>query len=482
MNQLLLLASGLIFILLVITITLLQRSRLKYKSAKKALNHSHRMLEQRVIERTDKLRAINAKLYDEINRHGSTEILLRQTQDHLHSIINAMPSVMISINRAGKITHWNSSAEQSTDIPTAQALGRALNEVLPQLDLPGITIEQLMAAGEARLFENIQQGQGSHCQHADITVYPLHSGDSITGAVIRIDDVTRRVQLENMMIQNEKMMSLGELAAGMAHEINNPLSAVIQNSQNIQRRLSSGLETNRQLADQLNLPLPALEQYMEQRGILRFVDNIREAGERAAAIVGNMLEFSRFNNRSHAPTDLIDLINRCLELASSSFELEDGQFKHIEVVKHFPTTLPKVNCASSEIQQVLLNILRNAAQAVTTIESDPSRHARIDLTVSMDEHHVTVAVADNGDGMEESVRRHIFEPFFTTKAVGKGTGLGLSVSYFIITEHHSGTINVESRPGTGTRFVIKLPLLHRLSSPLTGTGTTNYWQTPQATP
>ncbi len=456
-TQLLLLASGLIFILLVITITLLQRSRLKYKAAKQDLDNARLQLEQRVAERTNTLHTINSKLQDEISRHGTTETLLRETQDHLHSIINAMPSMMIGVNPMNRITHWNINAENNTGISAAQALGLPLDEVLPQLDLPGTSIEQLMAAGHARLFENIQQGQGSHCQHADITVYPLKSDDKVTGAVIRIDDVTQRVQLENTMIQNEKMMSLGELAAGMAHEINNPLSAVIQNSQNIQRRLSSELEPNQQLADQLGLSLPVLKQYVEQRGILRFVDNIREAGERAASIVGNMLEFSRYNNRGHSPTDLIALINRCLKLASSSFELENAKFKQIKILKHFPSTLPKVNCASSEIQQVLLNVLRNAAQAVNKVNYPPPKQACIELTLSYDDSHVTLLIADNGEGMEESVSRHIFEPFFTTKAVGKGTGLGLSVSYFIITEHHNGSIDVESRPGEGTHFIIKLP-------------------------
>lgn len=484
MSDLLLLGSVVIFLLLVATIIMLQRSRLKYKSAELSLEHSRQQLEQRVVERTDKLRTINARLYEALNQHEATERLLRETQDHLHSIINSMPSAIVGITPQRMVTHWNTSAEQATSVSVAQALGRPLEEVFSDMAVPTRVIDQAINQGKAQVCENIQQGEGSDRRHSNITVYPLKSGDRVTGAVIRIDDVTQRIQLESMMIQNDKMMSMGELAAGMAHEINNPLSAVIQSSQNIQRRLSEELASNEEAARAQGITVAAISHYMEARGILKFVANIREAGERAAAIVGNMLEFSRYSTRQHTPTDLKALIDHSLELATSSFQLENSHFNQIEILRHYPMdespsdqgppdesssdqspsdqspdrTMPKVMCASVEIKQVMLNILRNAAQAATDHHRDGGPPARIELSLKAEQGYAVIEVADSGAGMNEAVQRHIFEPFFTTKDVGKGTGLGLSVSYFIITEHHDGSIEVFSTPDEGTRFVIKLPL------------------------
>jgi two-component system, NtrC family, sensor kinase len=454
----LLLLTIVVFVLLVLTISSLQRSRLKHKVAERNLKKIRRDLEQRVAERTERLGSLNAKLYDEISKHEITEELLRQTQDHLHSIVNAMPSIIIGVTPQLLITHWNVSAEAASQVSAASALGLNLNDVYPDHVVPPSAIELAIEKGLAQDCKNVQHSEGSHTQFSDITVYPLKSGDKITGAVIRIDDVTHRVQLENMMVQNEKMMSLGELAAGMAHEINNPLSAVVQGAQNIQRRLSGELAPNNEAASALGTSTQVINQYMEQRGILHFLANIREAGERAADIVKHMLEFSRYNNRTHSAIDLTVLLDHCLALASNSFQLESTGFESIEIIKSYPTPpIPKVNCAGVEIQQVILNILRNAAQALVSDPGEQSEPSRIEVLLRSENNHAFIEIADNGTGMPEPVRRHIFEPFYTTKEVGKGTGLGLSVSYFIITKHHHGTIDVMSAPNKGTRFIIKLP-------------------------
>ena len=448
-----------VFVLLLLTISSLQRSRLKHKDAERNLRKIRRDLEHRVEERTEKLESINTKLYDEIGRHEITEELLRQTQDHLHSIVNAMPSIIIGVTPQLLITHWNISAEKATQVSAAAALGRNLNDVYPDHLVPSSAIAQAIERGVAQDCKNVQHGEGSHTRYSDITVYPLQSADKITGAVIRIDDVTQRVQLENMMVQNEKMMSLGELAAGLAHEINNPLSAVVQGVQNIHRRLSSDLPANKAVAEQLGVNTQQISEYMEQRGVLHFLNNIREAGERAADIVKHMLEFSRYNNRTHSPIDLSVLLDHCLNLANSSFQMDAAGADGIKVVKHYPSPpMPDVSCSSVEIQQVILNILRNAVQALSNNGQDQSAAATIEISLRFEHDNAVIEIADNGAGMDESVRRHIFEPFYTTKEVGKGTGLGLSVSYFIITKHHQGSIDVDSTPGRGTRFIIRLPI------------------------
>ncbi len=441
-----------------IIIVVSQISRSKHKRTKLELKSAHRDLEQRVIERTNKLRNINNQLYDEIAKHEITEELLRETQDYLNSIINSMPSVLIGVTRQGIITHWNTAASRQTDIDASDALGRQLLEVYPELPVTESLIHETIDSGIPQLNENIQHGSGSHSQHCDLTIYPLLSSE-ITGAVIRLDDVTMRVRIENMMIQNEKMMSLGELAAGMAHEINNPLSAILHGIQNIYRRTSPELEQNHKIAASLNITVEDVHAYLQARDIFKFLDGIREAGDRSAKIVTNMLEFSRSNSRSHKPTNIAELLEHSLELAHNSFELRTPEgSEQLEIVKDFDPNMPMIMCSAAEMQQVILNLLRNACQAFTNEEYGAPLHPVITLSTQLTHDTARIMVADNGPGMVDAVQRHIFEPFFTTKEVGKGTGLGLSVTYFIVTEHHDGTIEVESKPGEGTKFIINLPL------------------------
>ncbi|UZJ45293.1 ATP-binding protein [Marinimicrobium sp. C6131] len=457
---------GVIVLLLVFQTLLiigLQRSRLNNKRARNALRQNKVELEARIAERTESLNQTNQQLQDEVAHHQATEILLRETQDYLHSIINAMPSVLIGVTPDGTVTHWNSAAELATGLSPEQALGRPLAEVYPALPISMETITRTIESGVPFVNENIQEGQGSNARYTDLSIYPLIAVQAI-GAVIRLDDITMRVRIENMMIQNEKMMSLGELAAGMAHEINNPLSTVLHGVQNIQRRTSLKLEQNHKVARELGLDLAQLHQYLTKRRVFHFLEDIREAGERSMHIVSNMLEFSRGNNRAHEQFDLGRIIQHTLELSDNTLNLQSSQgHRRPEIITELAPDLPPVVGSAAEIQQVILNLLRNAVQALQSDERDetPDTAPVIHLRAYLERGAAVLQIEDNGPGMSEEVRRHIFEPFFTTKEVGQGTGLGLSVSYFIITEHHSGTIEVDSMPGEGTCFTIRLPLADR---------------------
>lgn len=435
-----------------------QLSRIRFKRKGEDLQQAQRDLERRVTERTDKLRSINTQLYDEIAKHEITEALLRETQDYLNSIINSMPSVLIGITREGVITHWNTAATQATDIEARDALGRHLKDVYPQLPITEAMIHETIDKDVPQIKENIQQDYGDHTHYCELTIYPLLSAE-ITGAVIRLDDVTMRVRLEAMMIQNEKMMSLGELAAGMAHEINNPMSAILHGIQNIHRRTSSDLPQNHRVAADIGISVEQVHAYLRARGIIKFLDAIREAGDRSARIVTNMLEFSRSNTRNHQLTDLAVLIEHSLELAKNSFVLKtpEGSEK-LSIIKEFDPHTPQVYCSPIEIQQAVLNLLRNACQSFYGDVHEVGFQPQITLRLYSYKHTVSIEVEDNGPGMSETISRHVFEPFFTTKEVGRGTGLGLSVTYFIVTEHHDGTIEVESSPGKGTTFIITLPI------------------------
>ena len=265
-------------------------------------------------------------------------------------------------------------------------------------------------------------------------------------------------RLEEMIVQSEKMVSLGGLAAGMAHEINNPLAGILQNTQVIRNRIEKPLPANLKSAEALEIDFQAMRTYMEQRDIFKMLDAIMAAGKRAADIVANMLSFSRKSASGFIPEDVSLLLDQTLELAASDYNLKKKfDFKQIRIERDYDPDLPLVECKSSEIQQVFFNIFSNGAQAMVG-EETPLVPPCFLLKTYREENFACIEIEDNGPGMSRDVRKRIFEPFYTTKEVGEGTGLGLAVSYFIVTENHKGRINVESAPGKGARFRVRLPL------------------------
>jgi two-component system NtrC family sensor kinase len=415
-------------------------------------------LDRQIQERNLKLSDIGDNLRQESKRHKETEELLRNTQDYLNCIINSMPSVLISMTPQGIITHWNTSAAMLTHLSANQVLGHSLEDVFPELDIPKGTINMALKSRTAQVRENIVfKSSNQPDRHIDITVYPLLSNKN-AGVVVRVDDVTMRVKMETVMVQNEKMLSLGELAAGMAHEINNPLGAILQAIQNIRRRVSTQLVKNQAAADLVGIKLENLEAYFAERKLYQFLDSIQQAGERASFIVKNMLEFSRAGHQ-HQWVNLNHIVQQTLELAQHTFDAEKSfDFRSIDIKVSFDEQLPLVPCSSAELQQVILNLISNAAQAIAQ-DPQPKLDSRIEVKTYLSaKHQVIIQVSDNGPGMSEHIKHHLFEPFFTTKEVGKGTGLGLSVSYFIIKKHHQGEIWAESTIGQGSDFFVELPI------------------------
>ncbi|KAA8705577.1 MULTISPECIES: sensor histidine kinase [Pseudomonas] len=444
--------------------TMLSRIEAREQQLKRARDDSQAAYDQ-AQGLAEETRHTNRKLELEVQVRSKIEKKLTGFQNYLNSIIDSMPSALIALDEQLYVTQWNQEASALSGTRLDQALNQpiflAFEPLKPYLPQLKATVEQ----HTVERIERVTWIKDDEPKHYALTFYPLMGGAG-RGVVIRIDDITQRLSLEEMMVQSEKMLSVGGLAAGMAHEINNPLGAILHNVQNIRRRLSTDLPKNLEHAEQVGVELETVNRYLQSREVPQLLDGIQQAGARAAKIVTHMLSFSRRSNRQMAPCDLPALIDQAVEIAGNDFDLAIGfDFKGQAIIRQFDPTLGPVPGTANELEQVLLNLLKNAAQAIHLREDD-SEPGRIILRTRLNPPWAEIQVEDNGIGMSESVRKRTFEPFFTTKEIGQGTGLGLSVSYFIITNNHKGQMEVHSTLGQGTCFTLRLPLAGSQLAPL----------------
>lgn len=440
--------------------TMLSRIEAREQELKRARDEAQAAYDQ-AQTLAEETRHTNRKLELEVQVRSKIEKKLTGFQNYLNNIIDSMPSALIALDDQLYVTQWNQEASALSGTKLDEAMNQPiylafepLKPFLPQLK---DTIETHRVAK----IERVTWTQNDEVRHYALTFYPL-TGSSGRGVVIRIDDITQRLSLEDMMVQSEKMLSVGGLAAGMAHEINNPLGAILHNVQNIRRRLSSDLPKNLEVAEQTGITLDAISNYLQAREVPQLLDGIQQAGARAAKIVTHMLSFSRRSNRQMSPCDLSALIDQAIDIASNDFDLALGfDFRGHDIVRQFDPELGPVPGIPNELEQVLLNLLKNAAQAIHQRPAN-TEPGRIILRTKLNPPWAEIQVEDNGVGMPEQVRKRIFEPFFTTKEVGQGTGLGLSVSYFIVTNNHKGQMEVHSTLGQGTCFTLRLPLAGNL--------------------
>jgi PAS domain S-box-containing protein len=260
-------------------------------------------------------------------------------------------------------------------------------------------------------------------------------GDAI-GHVVVARDLRELVSLRNRLLLSGRLAAVGELAAGIAHEINNPLAYVRANLNLLRQHwdaLGSQLEKTPHSEESSELVLEGAE----------MIDESLEGVERAAAIVRDVRGLAHAGCRQWEPADLNDLIDGVLRMAAS--QLRD----HVRLDKHYGTGV-QVFCAPQELQQVFLNLVLNAGQAV-------GQSGTIRIVTAREPAAVSVCVEDDGCGIPENAISRIFDPFFTTKPVGKGTGLGLGIAYEIV-RRHGGEITVSSEPGRGSSFCVRLPI------------------------
>jgi len=261
---------------------------------------------------------------------------------------------------------------------------------------------------------------------------------------------------QSQFVQHEKMASIGQLAAGVAHEINNPIGFVTSNLGTLQKyaaRVAEFLQRQAEIfpqeaGDDRTIRLAEIRRQLKIEPILADLPSLiaesLDGVERVRKIVQNLKSFSRIDQSDHSLAD----INQCLD---DTLNIIWNELKYKCTVKKDYGDLPQTRCYPQQLNQVFMNLLVNAAQSIET-------KGEIVITTRASETEITIAIADSGSGIPPEALHRIFEPFFTTKEVGKGTGLGLSIVYDIVTKKHGGKIEVTSEPGKGTTFVVTLPV------------------------
>jgi PAS domain S-box-containing protein len=365
----------------------------------------------------------NSLLYQE---QGDRAAELKLLKEFNESIIESINVGLLAVDLEGRVTRLNSALEEILDLSRAQAVGKRVEDLFSE-DFTD-TLRQVLGNDRWRLKE-IRNIYKIHTATfigrplvLNIAIAPLQDSQEQTGALVVLEDVTSRVRLEEQLQQREKLSSIGLLAAGVAHEVNTPLTGVSSYTQMLLGMLS---ETD---------PKHAL--------LLK----VRRQAERATNIVNNLLNFSRTGDATEfSELDVSRVLDDTLQLLEP--QLRGNQ---IEIVRGYDPESPLVIGNSGKLQQVFTNLLLNARDAL------PAGGSIRISTIPSDDHSLMIEVSDSGTGIAPEDVAKIYDPFYTTKGVGRGTGLGLAVSYGIVQEH-SGHISVESTPGHGTIFRITLP-------------------------
>jgi PAS domain S-box-containing protein len=384
---------------------------------------------------------------------------LRRSKEMFSRLFQLSPDIItLARKEDGILLEVNETFSRTTGYSRKEALGKSTLElrIFASPERRTDFVQALLKDGQVDNFEFDMRHRDGHILQCS-TSARLMTVDDVPCILAITRDITHVRAMQESMIQSEKMLSLGGIAAGIAHEINNPLGIVLQAAQTITLRTRADFPKNIETAAKIGVDLGQVDRYLKERKIDVFIRDIQGAAVRAAEIIRHMLDFSRRSESRRSVCDIRPILENSLRLASSDYDLKKNyDFKAIRIVKDLDENLPHLHCTETEIEQVLLNLLRNAAQAMAVAEPpipDPCIRIRVRALGT----GLRIDIADNGPGIPPENRKRIFEPFFTTKNAGAGTGLGLSVSYFIITKGHGGAMYVTAPAEGGTMFSIELP-------------------------
>jgi PAS domain S-box-containing protein len=363
----------------------------------------------------------NAQLYESLEKRA---LEYQALTDFSQSIIESINAGVLTCDLKGKIASWNSAMERLYGLVRNEAVGKSLQAIFPP-ELLAELPEASDAQSVLSLYKFRLHTPGGQTLIVNLSAVPLVGKDGhVLGRLLIFNDLTERVNLEDQLIQAEKLSSIGLLAAGVAHEVNTPLAVITSQAQML------------------------MKQEAPDDARSRTLDKIIKQAFRASEIVNNLLKFSRVSGSEYSDLDLNKLVRETLSLVEPMLRASK-----ISVIAQLCPSLPLVYANPGKLQQVFMNLIINARDAM------PGGGA-LTIATECEDSSVRVEVSDNGVGISPEHLSKIFDPFFTTKSTSRGTGLGLAVTYGIIREH-LGKIEVQSALGRGTSFRVELPVARK---------------------
>ncbi len=363
----------------------------------------------------------NGRLYRALREKADE---LNRMREFSENVVQSLQDGLLVADLDGVVLHWNPAMEQIAGVPAAQAVGRRLDELFDPEFLAAVRMAERGGRETAAIYRTplvSRHADGARKRLVNAAMHPLRtSTDDQAGTVLMIEDITSRVQLEEQLQISEKMASIGLLAAGVAHEVNTPLTGISSFTQML------------------------LEQADPEDPRTRLLEKIERQTFRAAKIVNSLLNLSRPVQSETGPVDLHVVINDVLSLLEHQFRAAN-----VQVRKDLQAEVPVIRAVEHKLQQVFLNLFLNARDAMP-------KGGWVTVATRREGDQVVVDVSDTGAGIPAEHLARIYDPFFSTKPIGQGTGLGLSITYGIVQEHE-GTIVCDSQLGQGTRFTLSFP-------------------------
>lgn len=417
---------------------------------------------------------------EDVTERKQTEVALSQSEERFRSLFEAVPLIGMQIyDRHRRVIAWNQASETIYGYSREEALGRRLEDlIIPetmqcpivqsiedwiQHDIPIPASEITLRHKNGELVEVFSSHVMLTNLHGEPELYCL---DLDIRDRKKAENTLRQAQLK--MMHGEKMSSLGKMVAGIAHEINNPISFIDGNLSHAREYIEDLLNLITLYQQTYPCPAPDIQTALNdvdidfiQQDFTKLATSMQVGANRIRRIVNSLRNFSRLDESGAKVVDLHEGLNSTLALLEHRLQLTEPP---IRVIHNHGVPAPIV-CYPGPLNQVFMNILTNAIDVLSDSLVTPNPCIEI-FTTQLAPYQATIRIRDNGPGMSDQVKAQIFDPFFTTKPVGQGTGMGLAISYQIITQQHQGELLVKSAPGQGTEFEIRIPKIRYLSAAL----------------
>ncbi len=389
-------------------------------------------------------------------------------------LLASIPCILIELDMDYRITSWNNFTSKLFKLDKNEVIGRSLPQCQIKCDWRVVEEHIKMCYDSKQIIrlDDIRYTKpDGNDGYLGITVNPIiNETGEIYSILLFGSEVTNRRELETQLIQAQKLESIGQLAAGIAHEINTPMQFVgdntiflkdafedlqiLQDSYEILLAAAKDSNVQKDLIKKLETVIEEIEADYLYKEIPKAINQTLGGIERVSIIVRAMKEFSHPDNEDKVNIDL----NKSIE---STITVAKGEWKYVaDMITDFDPNLPLVPCLAGEFNQVILNLIINAVHAISdSKDNQNSEKGTIKISTRHLDNWVEVRISDSGTGIPEEIRDKIFNPFFTTKGVGKGTGQGLAIAHSTITQKHLGSIIFETEMGKGTTFIVRLPIL-----------------------